>query len=204
MCRVLASISNFDISLYSPGGCRFAVSFYALVTDAVTTSQFSIILLAPIHSLPHMADDAFDTFAAFESVFDEKPACQVKKLQSWSDKVCNATSGAQVRADLRFKCSCKAACCRTKFVTSYVDEEDCFTALLQLRTERTKGQSSDEAIWLFDHLYNSRTRAAGQVYVLFRLDGVSVCEQYFTVALGFTFPNRRIQRYVRLIKVILL
>ena len=37
--------------------------------------------------------------------------------------------------------------------------------------------------------------------MMFRLDGVTVCSEYFTVALGFNYPNRRIADFVRLIKV---
>lgn len=122
------------------------------------------------------------------------------KLQSWSNKVTNATSGKQVTADRKYCCKCSKQC-RNVYLESYANEGECEKALLALRTERTAGTQSDEATWLFDHLYSSRCRQRGIYTVLFVLDGVRVCEEYFTVAMGFTFPNRRIQKYVRTIQV---
>ena len=145
-------------------------------------------------NLKPMADDAF---AALDSVFNN---CDAPKLQSWSCKVANATSAAQVELDMQSKCRCSAPC-HKQFTDSYATGKECQEALLQLRTERTEGKAVDERVWLFNYLYNNRSRSGGEICVHFRLDGVNVCEEYFTTALGFNFPNRRIQHFVRLIKV---
>ena len=79
--------------------------------------------------------------------------------------------------------------------------EECEEALLELRAERTEGRSRNESTWLFAILYSGRCRHRGTYTVQFVLDGVRVCEKFFTVALGFSYPNRRIQKYVRMIKV---
>ena len=141
-----------------------------------------------------MADDVF---AALDSVFN---GCNAAKLQSWSCKVANATSAAQVELDMQHKCRCSTPCHKT-FTDSYATVKECQEALLQLRVERTTDKAADERAWLFNYLYNNRSRSGGEITVLFRVDGVNVCEEYFTTALGFNFPNRRIQHIVRLIKV---
>ena len=141
------------------------------------------------------------TLSAMDSVFDDRPpVCKAKKMQRWSDKVANATCVKQVERDLTYQCCCITQC-HSKLIESYETKNECVDAILQLRTERTEGDAAEESRWLFSYLYNSRTRSDGFLSVSFRLDGVNVCEEYFTVAMGFTFPNRRIQKYVRLIKV---
>ena len=135
------------------------------------------------------------------------PRSAPKKLQSWSDKVVNATSADQIEIDVRHKCQCKRPC-SYNFMDSFKSLVECERALMIIRCERTAGTASEEGAWLFRHLYNCRTRSISNdsafstdYAVLFYLDGVSVCEEYFTVALGFTYPNRRIQRFVREIQV---
>ena len=145
------------------------------------------------------------TLTAFDAVFSDTPAVYqgVKKLQSWSDKILNATCVNQVKRDISYECNCSTPCSH-KLLSSYDTKKECEAAILQLRCARTEGTAKDEANWLFGHLYNSRSRSAGELHVAYRLDGVDVCEEYFTVALGFQYPNRRIQKYVRRIKVSLL
>ena len=142
-----------------------------------------------------MADDVFQ---CLDRVFGKDK--DIPKLQSWSCKVAHATSTDQIDMDLRHKCNCSTPCCDI-FANSYGSLSECKDALLELRTERTEGKSADERIWLWQYLYNNRTRSAGEINVMFRLDGVTVCSEFFTVALGFNYPNRRIAGFVRLIKV---
>jgi hypothetical protein len=142
-----------------------------------------------------------EALQALDEVFADEPSiCVTTKLQSWPCKVANATCRKQVELDLKLPCTCKVQC-RHVFADSYNKESECVEALLSLRTERTQGKQSDESVWLFQQLLASRCRIRGKYEVLFRLDGVPVCEQYFVTALGFTFPNRRMQKYVRLIEV---
>ena len=142
------------------------------------------------------------TLTALDAVFadEQPPVCKARKMQSWSDKIANATCEKQVERDLTCKCCCSTQC-QSKLFDCYESKKECVDAIHQLRSERTAGTASDESIWLFSHLYNSRSRSNGVIQVAFRLDGVDVCEEYFTAAMGFTFPNRRIQKFVRLIKV---
>lgn len=138
---------------------------------------------------------------SFEQVFDTPKDASCSKLQSWSAKVANATNGSQIKVDMHHVCHCKKSCC-CKFISSYENSNVAEEALATLRFERTQATARDESIWLFNHLFESRVRSpSGSIHVLFRLDGVTVCEEYFVTALGLTFPNRRVQRYVRLIQV---
>lgn len=144
---------------------------------------------------------------AMDQVFgdgDETSSMRVpskpRKLQSWASKVSHATCGEQVKVDRDCPCKCIKQC-RHVYIESYANEAECEEALLALRTERTEGQQRDESDWLFNHLYAGRCRNRGSYKVQFVLDGVRVCEQYFTVALGFNYPNRRIQKYVLMIQV---
>ena len=138
---------------------------------------------------------------ALEEVFGEETCvARPRKLQSWSCKVAHATCGDQVALDVECHCTCKIQC-RNVYLESYANQKECEDALLQLRTERTEAKQRDESVWLFHQLFSSRCRVRGAIQVLFRLDGVTVCEQYFTTALGLHYPNRRIQKYIRLIEV---
>ena len=158
-----------------------------------------MMLMSTLNSFDSVFDDEAPTVCCSDKVANatfSKP----KKLQSWSDKVVNATCAKQVKRDLSYKCSCSTQC-YSKLIESYETKKECVDVIVQLRTERTEGNATKESRWLFSHLYNGRTRSDGRISVSFQLDGVNVCEEYFTVAMGFTFPNRRIQKYVRLIKV---
>ena len=139
----------------------------------------------------------------FAAVFDNAPAtdCEVKKLQSWADKVVHATSAIQVEADISYECGCSTPCSRT-FIASYASLKECTSSVLRLRAQRTEGTASNESTWLFQLLYNSRLRSDSGLIVAYCVDGVRVCEEYFAVVLGFVYPNRRIQKYVKLIQVV--
>lgn len=143
----------------------------------------------------------------YNNVHLQVPQQVPKKLQSWSDKVVNATSADQITVDVQHKCQCRKPCC-LNFLDSYKSSDECERALMTVRCERTADTASEEGAWLFRHLYSCRTRSTSDdntpscdYTVLFYLDGVTVCEEYFTVALGFNYPNRRIQRFVREIQV---
>ena len=121
-------------------------------------------------------------------------------FSQYTTKCVNSTCADQVAEGVRHVCTCDKPCCH-KFIESYTSKDEYEEALLSLRQERTAGTSSDETIWLFNHLHSSRRKHRGNYEVIFVLDDVQVCEEYYTVVLGFNYPNRHIQKYVRMIQV---